>query len=546
MRLKVTIAVTALAAALLAGIAGCGGSSGGGGGDAGVSTLRIAVGNGSSIDSFNPLVTSCFTCQAAFRMMYPYLVQYNTDGSKIEGDFATSFQPSSDNTVWTFKTRKGATWSDGKPLTAEDAAWTLQTLLKFKESAGATFATWLVGIKSVKATDPQTLVVTYEKPTGTALVNLSQIPILPQHIWQQYATGDGSQLTKFSNEDPVTGGPFELSKAAKEQYALFAANPDYYGPEPSVKGFGFQFFKSEDAVVNAVSSHETDAAIDVTTSAVKQLESQSELNVETLPGMDVMMLVLNSSPHQEKNHELQNPQVREAFDLALNRANMVKVSQNGYGTVTGSLLPPALKAWSDPSLAHPEFNVAKANEILDSLGFKKGSDGTREAEGHPMSYQFPYPSGDDPRLIQIIVNDFAAIGVKLNPVGQDISTWIEGIQGDNYAKFDMSIMDYGPTYDPSAQMSLPTCEQWGGLNLSGACNKAYDKLFGEQLFQDEGPRHKSIDTLQQMVAEERPILPLYARDTVTVSWSNVKVPLAGPLIINYESKDWLLTGPAGS
>lgn len=539
----------ALLAAVL--VAGCGGSSGGTGGSAasggaGVSTLRIAAGNGDYIESLNPLDTSCFVCQAAFRMMYPYLVQYNTDGSKVEGDFASSYTHNPKATEWTFKVRSGAKWSDGQPLTASDAAWTLSTLLKYEETAGAAYSTSIAGITKVTAPNPTTVVVQYAKPTYTAPVNLTQVPILPEHIWSKYATGDGTALTTFSNEEPVTGGPFELAKEANHQYALFAANPGWYGPKPTVEGFGFQFFTNEDAVVNAVLSHEVDAAVDVTTSALNQLNANPQVKIETAPGMDTMLLEINSSKYQEKNHELQNPKVREAIDLAINRENLVDVVQNGKGTVTGSLLPPALKEWSDPSLAEPEFNPAKANKILDEAGFAKGSNGVRVAEGHEMSYQFPYPAGDDPRLIQILVNNLGAIGIKLNAFSQDISSWIEGVQGNKYAKFDMTVNDFGPSYDPSQQMSMPTCSQWGGLSMSGYCNAEYDRLFEKQLTQPEAARHKTVDQLQQMIAEQRPIIPLFARDTVTARWDDVNVPLSGPLIVNYETKDWLLSEPVSA
>jgi peptide/nickel transport system substrate-binding protein len=527
-----------MVAAVIA-IAGCGGGSSNEK-TGGISQLRVAVGNGSSIDSMNPLVTSCFFCQAAFRMMYPYLVEYDLGGTKVEGDFATKFTPNADSTQWTFTTRPGAKWSDGRPLTAADAAWTFTTLSKYKDSAGALFTTALEGISSATAPDANTVVVKYDKPTGTALSNLAQVPILPQHVWEPMATGDGKKLTTFANSSPVTAGPYRLAKAAKDQYALFSAYPGFYGPKPRLKSFGFQFFKSEDAVVNAVRSHQVDAAMDVTTSAVQQLKSNSNLKVESQAGMDTMLLEINSSKYQKEHRELQKEQVREAFDLALDRAKLVEVAQNGLGTPTRALIPPALKVWTDGSLGKPQLDAAKANEILDGLGYRKGSDGIRVADGHPMSYRFPYPSSDDPRLIDIIVKSFASIGVKVTPVGQDISSWIAGVQGDKYAKFDLTLIDYGPTYDPSPQLSLATCGQLGGINMSGYCSDEYDKLFARQLTEANAQRRATVNAMQQLIAKDRPIIPLYSRDTVTVRWNDVDIPLSGPLIVNYQSKDWLL------
>lgn len=105
-------------------------------------------------------------------MIYPQLVQYrydDQDGYVFEGDWAESWETSADGKDWTFKLRPNTKWSDDTPLTAEDAAWTINTTIKYADGATAVAAAALTHAESAEATDPQTLVIHYESPVGNVL-----------------------------------------------------------------------------------------------------------------------------------------------------------------------------------------------------------------------------------------------------------------------------------------------------------------------------------------------------------------------------------------
>src|SRR5271165_5141127 len=117
-------AVVAVAVAVALSAAGCGTTAAGGAKDGGV----FRLGSASSIDSLNPFIAFQADAYTAFEYIYPSLVQYNPK-LQIVPDFATSWQTSDGGKVWTFHTAPNADWSDGKPLTAADAAWTYSTIL---------------------------------------------------------------------------------------------------------------------------------------------------------------------------------------------------------------------------------------------------------------------------------------------------------------------------------------------------------------------------------------------------------------------------------
>jgi len=193
----------------------------------------LRIGSDGGIDSLNPFVAQLTDAYSAFEYIYPMLVQYDAK-LQLSPDFASSWTLSPDGRVWTFHTRANAHWSDGKPLTAEDAAWTLGIMLKFQNGATASSATDVAHMTSAVAPNATTLVVTYDKPVANVLSQLQQLPILPEHIWAKYAVGKGQGLKTFANPAPiVSGGPFELVKFVSKEVALFERNPEWWGPKPT-------------------------------------------------------------------------------------------------------------------------------------------------------------------------------------------------------------------------------------------------------------------------------------------------------------------------
>ena len=98
--------------------------------------------------------------------------------------------------------------------------------MKFQNGPTANSAGYVAHMKSATAPNATTLVLTYSKPVANVLSQVEQTPILPEHIWAQYATGDGKALTRFANNAPiVSGGPFILVSFTPKQTALFKTQP---------------------------------------------------------------------------------------------------------------------------------------------------------------------------------------------------------------------------------------------------------------------------------------------------------------------------------
>jgi peptide/nickel transport system substrate-binding protein len=496
----------------------CSGSSGHSSSSPSGGVLRL--GTHAPIVSMNPFTTQDTLALDSFIDIYPYLVQYNLTTKTIEPDFATSWSQTSDYKVWTFHTRAGAKWSDGTPLTAQDAAWTLQTILKYKNGPTAQDVSNIVDLTGATATSPTTLQLTYSGPVANVLSSLAQLPILPEHIWKQYAVGNGSKLRHVANlptgsTPVVSGGPFVFTKYTQGEVALFKRNPDFYGPKPKIDGFGYQYFADSDSEIEALKSGQIDGALgdpSLPATAISSLKTAG-FNIVNVQATSFQDIIINTVSSMAGHRELLNPKVREAIEYATDRPTITKVAYLGYAQPGGSLVPPASGSWSDPTVEALPFSIAKANALLDSAGYAMGAGGIRTgANGKPMSYNFLISTdngGAGIRSAQIMKTDFKKVGINLNIQVVGDTQLNNDLYGNHYRNYQMAMWGWDAFIDPNYILSVLTCNQRGNLSDSGYCSPAYDKLFAEQASAtNEAKRRQVVYQMQKIVAADRPYLVL--------------------------------------
>ena len=514
-RLRVLTALTALA--LVA--AACGGNkSTGSSGTPGTVKQggELRIGTSSTIDSLNPFVAFQANAILLFTYEYPYLTQYDTKND-IVPQFAKSWAIAANGLTVTYHLVPNAKWSDGQPLNANDVAWTFNTIVRLQKGAAAYYSTYVTNLKTVTATDPNTVVFTYSEPSANSLSQLMSVPILPEHIWGPLAAGDGKDLKTYQNaptsKPVVSGGPFELVKYQKDQIALMQRNPTYWGPKPHIDGFGIQIYSDDDAMITALKNHELDAVEGIPTTDVKTVKAAG-FTLNTTPGLFFYDFIINSNPKKPKNTELLNPQVKEAFEYAIDRQQIINVVLGGYGEPGSTIVPPAEGSWHDSSIKPLPFDIAKANSILDSLGYTKGSNGIRMANGHPMSYSILIPTSrqaDLTRTFQIMQPDFQQIGVKLSLKVLDPNADFAAITAPNnqYLNFDLAMWDWYSGVDPADILSVLTKDQWGTNSDTGFDNPQYDALYNEQQSAiNTTKRHQIVDQMQQIQFSQRPYIVL--------------------------------------
>ena len=514
--------------ALLLLAAGCGGGSSNKAGQTGGNVVQggiLRLGTTNYIDTLNPFAYIETQAANAFNMIFPQLVQYDyADGKyKIAGDLAKSWETSSDGKTWTFNLNSGGQWSDGQPITASDAAWTINTTVKFQNGPTAVLAGSVAHVTKAEAPDPTTLVIHYDSPVGNVLAALEQGWVLPQHAWEQYATGNGKGLKTYRPEEHlpmVTGGAYTLKKYEKKGTTVFIKDPHFYGPKSNVDAVALTYYTNADAMIADLKQNQLDWVDQVPFSAVNVVKKDPNLVVQTVPGFETTNITWNSNPRKPKNRELLNPQVKKALSECVDRDKIIDVVFSGYASKVENIVGDiAIDANKD--LGPLEHNCADGNAILDSLGYKKGPDGIRVVPAttgqyaqpaHKMQYDIIIPTSLDfngDREFDIVQQGFQEAGVKVTEkVGGDSSAAYALETDDNcdasksigYSHYDIAMWDWVGYVDPDFQLSVVTKDQWCSWSDTGWDNPEYDKLYDEQgTTVDPEKRKQIVYEMQKMV-----------------------------------------------
>src|SRR5215472_11629195 len=240
------------------------------------SSTTLTVEADTSISTFNPFLAYFNGELNILGSIYPSLTTLNENGQP-RPYLAKSWTVSSDQLTWTFKIRSGLKWSDGKPITAADAAWTLN-LIMHNSAAGTANGSLVANFANVTAPNATTLVITTKKPQANMLyisVPIVGIPIVPEHVWAAHVSG----LASFKNMNfPVVGyGPWTLTGYVPNQYSTLTANKSFFMGAPHYDKLIMQQFTNSDAAVAALRSGQLNEIDGVTSTEYKALASNKNV-----------------------------------------------------------------------------------------------------------------------------------------------------------------------------------------------------------------------------------------------------------------------------
>lgn len=295
---------------------------------------------------------------------------------------------SADGTSVTYKLKPGVMWADGQPFTADDVVFTYQYVTN-PDTAATTLGNY-VDLASVEAVDPTTVRLTFKTPTGGWYVPFvgEAGQILPKHALAQYA-GANSRDAPFNLKSFGTG-PYMVSDFKPGDVVTLVPNPNYRDPnkpffsEIDIKGGG----DAPSAARAVLQTGEYDYAwnLQVEAQVLSALMQGGKGELVTGPGGGVEQIVLNQAdPNTEIDGEraslksqhpfLTDIKVRQAMALAIDRDTLARQLYGPTGNASANILTtPTNLASKNTSL---EYNIDKANQLLDQAGYTRGSDGIR-------------------------------------------------------------------------------------------------------------------------------------------------------------------------
>jgi peptide/nickel transport system substrate-binding protein len=491
-------------------------------------TLTAAM-NFSGIDTLNPFLAYFDGALDTFDMIYPALTHLETDG-KAGPYVAKSWSTSADKLSWTFKLVDGLKWTDGKPLTAADVAWTFN-LIMTNDVAGTANGSLVANFATVTAPNPTTVIIKTKKPQS----NLPYVlpPVVPQHIWESHVTG----LKNYKNNSfPIVGyGPWILTQYATDQYEKFDRNKDFHldgQNPPKYDKLVLQVYKNEDAAAAALKSNQIAYVHNIRNSTeFNALKRDKNVQAVQEVGSRWTAVEINSGAKTRTgkkmgtgNPALADPQLRKAIHMAIDKKKLVSNVLGGLGVPGSNYLPPAYPQWAwKPSAGQAvTYDPAKANALLDSAGYIKGSGGVRvDPKTHKkLNLRLGIHSDDsrDAQISQFLKGWLKAIGINLKIESQSMTNLnVNLAKGD----WDMLMDGWGTGADPTYLFSIQTCgtlpkdNGTGGNTDAFYCNPKFDDLFNQQVSTfDDAARKQIVGQMQSILYDANADIILYYANTL--------------------------------
>ena len=432
---------------------------------------------------------------------------------------AESVTSSDDDLTYTFELRDGVTWSDGKDLTADDVVFTFDYYAAQEFLSPPVLVQPPQGIAGVAATGPRTVEVTLERPLVTFLEQVAgALPIIPEHVWSSIDDPGAA----IDLEIVVGSGPYRLeSYGGDGGPLLYIAREDYFLGAPFVERIEMNAIEDP---FTALLSGATDAARGrgLRSDILAPFEGDAAYGMVTEQGAWAQLLYWNLG----KEGPLSDPRFRHACAMAIDQDDLVTRLAAGRG-IPGNpgFLSPENEFFTP--VPQYEFDVAGANALLDSAGYRQGSRGIRQdGSGTPLSFELRFDNAQV-ALGEILIAALRQIGVELRSTPVEVGPELFG--NKLFGGYDMVVLPFpgpapgGPNADPDVLRRIFSSRV--PPSLTGATNyvnPAFDQLAEQQrLTFDQEERQAIVADMQTMVAEDIPILPLYYPDTTLIFRKNL-------------------------
>lgn len=384
------ISLLCMAALVVSLLLGCGGESeerSGGSGDG--DSVVIALDPGSEPEAgFDPAYGWGAGEHVHEPLIQSTLTVTNTDLT-IGYDLATGYSVSEDGLTWQVTIRRDAKFTDGEPLTAEDVAFTYNTV---KETSSVNDFTML---DHAEAADDTTVIFHMTRPFSIWLYTMAEVGILPEHAYDSATYGT----------EPVGSGRYILKQWDKGQQVILEANPDYYGEAPKMKQVTILFME-EDAAFLAAQSGQVDLAYTSATYSEEEVDGYTLAAYESVDNRGLNLPAVSETTDSEGrtlgNDFTSDVLVRRAINIGVDRQEMIDHVLNGYGSSAYSVCD-QLPWYNEAS--EVAYDPEGAAALLDEAGWVPGEDGVREKDGVQAKMNLLYSNGDSVR--QALAADFA-------------------------------------------------------------------------------------------------------------------------------------------
>jgi peptide/nickel transport system substrate-binding protein len=515
----------------------------------------------------NPHFATGTKDQDASRIFYEPLCSYDPDGNLVPilAAAVPSVQSGTlakDGTWVTWRLKRGVTWHDGKPFTADDVVFNYE-YAKDPATAAVTSGTY-TGVERAEKIDSHTVKLVFAKsqPFWFDAFCGYRGMIIPKHVFEPFKGSKSREAP--ANLKPVGTGPYRFVDFKPGDVVTGAINPAYHEPNRpffdtvEMKGGG----DAASAARAVLQTGEYDYAwnMQVEDDILQRLEQGGKGRIEIWPTGNPEHIQLNQTdPWKEVDGErsslksvhpfLTDAAVRQALNLLVDRAAVQEQIYGRQGKTSANFLNAPSRYYSRST--RWEFNVDKANQVLDAGGWKRGGDGIREKDGRRLKMLFQTSINAPRQKNQQIVKQAAAkvgIELELKSVVASVFFASDPANTDTYPHFYADLQMYNTTMgapDPQYFMNQFTSweaaskeNKWQGRNITRWRNEEYDRIFraaeGEM---DPVKRAALFLRMNDLVIQNVVVIPVLWRNGVSAAAAR----LHGMELTGWDSTMWRLS-----
>ncbi len=402
---------------------------------------------------------------------------------------ATSWEQP-DARTWVFHLRDGVRFQNGRPLEAEDVAWTVRSMVDgtLVTAKGGAFR----DVERVETPDRLTVVFRLRRPDAGLLFNMSD---------ELFGVGPRGSGRDFGLH-PVGSGPFRFLSAQQDKEVVLERNAAYWAVAPAIERVRFAVVP--DAITTALELEKGSADAEsnaITLDEVYALGGRANLRTETVPSSVVVYANFNVT-----DPVLRDRRVRQAVACAIDREALIGALWRGQARVASSLLPPGHWARApEGELAQYPHDVERAKRLLEEAGFPAGKDGVR------VRFTLKTSTDETTRLMaEVLQQQMRAAGIALAIRSAEFGTFYSDI---TRGAFQMYVLRWiGSNEDPEifryafGSGSMPP----KGGNRGRYANARVDALLSDAAATtDDDVRRQDYVEVQRILAQDLPGVPLW-------------------------------------
>jgi peptide/nickel transport system substrate-binding protein len=424
---------------------------------------RFVIGQTNPPKTFNAIMANETSSSDLTQRLFATLAEYDNGDQSTYPELAKSWDTSEDGLTYTWHLRRGARFSDGHPISADDVLFSFEvaydqvlhpSIQDLLLSDGKPF--------QISAPDSYTVVMKITKPYALLVSAVGSLRIMPKHVLEPaYRSGDfASAYSVDTNPDSVvTSGPWRVKEYLPNEKTVLTRNPYWFGVDP--KGHRLPYL---DELVFLIVPDQNTAALKFQAGELDGLDNVKAEDYQTFeqgqkkgdytvydlgPALNTNFFWFNLNKVRQPGNGkrvgdpqvgavkyawFNHPEFRQAVSMAIDRDAMIRGPFYGEAVLNWSQMTEGNKVWYNANLKPWNYDPAAAKAKLDALGYvDRNGDGIREdAAGHPLQFSLKTNSDNLVRiaLCNLIADDLSKVGIRCTLTPVDFNTLITNLRED--------------------------------------------------------------------------------------------------------------------